>query len=348
MNNSTPVAISFDDVMLAPQFSTVVSRSDVDLSVQLAPHLKLSIPIISSNMDTVTGPRMVRAMDKAGGIGVLHRFADFDTQVEWLEDVISPETKNQRQIVYGISTGMVSNWTELGRLIFEYQPDLVALDVAYGNHVSVVKWIEEYMGWGRDVSLGLPPLMAGNVATYEGAMRLLDAGATIIKVGIGPGSACTTRLETGHGVPQLSAIRGVRNAIHDSGQKASLVADGGIRTSGDIVKALAAGADAVMLGGLLAGTDEAPGEIIQKPDGSRYKHFRGSASFAAKDATGRSTNHIEGSERLEPYKGQVRRVLDGLTDGIRSGLSYSGAHTIKELQEKAKFIGVQNARNVGV
>jgi IMP dehydrogenase len=280
-------------------------------------------------MDTVTEADMAIAMGKAGGAGVLHRFAAIHTIDEWL-------SKCRKEHVPLIASHGLSD-DEMFPLLHGAMNgafDAICLDVAHGDHNRMIDRIKE-------IRQSLPHLdiIAGNVATGEAAIRLFHAGANIIKVGIGPGSVCSTRIMTGHGIPQLSAILDVVQALSFTSQvpRPQVIADGGIRNSGDIVKALAAGADAVMLGSLLAGTDEAPGDIIHR-DGNAYKTYRGMASYEVqKEKRSQRKPRVEGVSVTVPYRGPVHTILENLKGGIASGLSYSGARTISDFQLKAEF-----------
>jgi len=317
-------AYSFDDVLLVPQYSQITSRSDVDISTKLG-KLELKLPLLSSNMDTVTEGKMAIAMALAGGAGVLHRFADLEDQMQWANDC--SHTMHSVPII--ISVGITG---EHHSFIKEIAPDMICVDVAHGDHLRVMNLITGLREDYPDMDI-----IAGNVATGQGARRLVEAGANIIKVGIGPGSVCSTRVVSGHGFPQLSAIIEIRKALGPAPW--SIIADGGIRYPGDIVKALAAGADAVMLGSLLAGTDEAAGERIVE-HGQAYKTFRGMASREAQKQRGGKTPRVEGVSAKVPYRGPVSDTLANLEAGIRSGLSYSGCRTIVELRGKAEFVVV--------
>ncbi|MHA2063138.1 MAG: IMP dehydrogenase [Candidatus Thorarchaeota archaeon] len=317
---------SFDDVLLVPQHSEIPSRKNVDLSTKLGT-LKLSLPLLSANMDSVTEAAMAIAMGKAGGAGVLHRFAPFDPDViNWVDACCD------NPVITSMGIGDVDmSVDEICYLLEKHRLDAVCIDVAHGDHDRVVKAIEEVR-----TNFSRLDIIAGNVATGTAAHRLMRAGANIIKVGIGPGSVCSTRMVSGHGVPQLSAIMDVHETV---GHCAHIIADGGIRYPGDIVKALAAGADAVMLGSLLAGTDEAAGERIVE-HGVTYKTFRGMASREAQQKRTNSAPRVEGVSTKIPYRGPVGDTLDNLEAGIRSGLSYSGANNLFELRDGAEFVVV--------
>lgn len=322
---------TFDDVLLEPQFSDVKSRAYIDLSTSLSHKLNLKLPIISANMDTVTEGDMAVAMHKAGGLGILHRFASSSEIQNWLNQCY--ESKVPRVVSHGISD---RDFSEIC-----YNPeeafDAVCIDVAHADNLHVHSFIRRIRETLKDRCPDLT-IIAGNVATCDAAFRLAEAGADIIKCGIGPGSICSTRIVTGHGVPQLSAIMNVcRVKINHPHIK--VIADGGIRNSGDIVKALAAGADAVMVGSLLAGTEEAPGKILVE-NGLSYKTYRGMASYDAQKSVGKETPRVEGVTAKVPYKGPVKHILEQLEAGIRSGFSYSGANTLKQLQLNSVFLPI--------
>ena len=322
--------LSFDDVLLVPQHSEIESRSDVDLSTKLGNNLQLKLPILSANMDTVTEDRMAVAMGRAGGAGVLHRFAELEAQSQWVNLC---RAYNAPVI---LSVGVEG---EHYSFLDDMNPHAICVDVAHGDHAKVMCAIKQ-------LRMDFPgvDIIAGNVATGDAAMRLVDAGANIIKVGIGPGSVCSTRVVSGHGVPQLTAIMEVGEALEHlriyGEEDVFIVADGGIRYPGDIVKALAAGADAVMLGSLLAGTEESPGEVMIE-NGKAFKAYRGSASYAAqKEKRAGRTPRVEGVSAKVPYRGPVDKTLENLAAGIRSGFSYSGASCLRRLHESAEFIVV--------
>lgn len=335
MRIRTKPAYSFDDVLLIPQHSRIVSRQDVDLSTRLG-SIELRLPLLSANMDTVTEGRMAVAMGKAGGAGILHRFADHLSIQRWLNEC--RDAGVPRIASFGLSD------EDLGMATYNPRAyDAICVDVAHGDHDRVIGMIEA-MRFNTSEDMNI---IAGNVATGYAAKRLADAGANIIKVGIGPGSVCSTRVVTGHGFPQLSAIEEVEHSLSLEGYRqpdryVSIIADGGVRYPGDIVKALAAGADVVMLGSLLAGTDEAAGERIVE-DGIAYKTYRGMASREAQSQkrTNR-TPRVEGVSARIPYRGPVRDTLANLEAGIRSGLSYSGANNLAELRDAAEFVVVTN------
>ncbi len=465
--------LTFEDVLLVPRRSSITSRQQVDTSTRLTEKIRINIPVISANMDTVTETAMAIAMAKVGGIGIIHRFMPIDLHVKQIKQVkraqavmvenpytinINANVEQVREsmrryhvgglvvtdengkvmgiittrdinlvpdnlkLVKEIMTGLDRLVTikanfmleEARRLLFENRieklpvvnpdgtlrglitaqdvlkplknpfaaldekgrlrvgaaigvthgemeraaalleagADVLVLDIAHGHADHCVNMV-------RELRKQFPnsQIIAGNVASREGAQELAEAGADAIKVGIGPGSICTTRLVTGFGVPQLTAIIDSAQGVKDSGRNIPLIADGGIQKAGDMVKALAAGAETVMIGSMFAGTEEAPGSPVIR-DGQKVKVVRGMASLAA--TMGRrisEQNHDESAEDSEdwmkvvpegveavvPYRGNVGEVLHQLIGGLRSGLSYGGAHNIFELQENAEFIEITPA-----
>lgn len=324
--------LTFDDVLIEPQYSDINSRSEISLDTDFLGY-RLKLPIISANMDYVTGYNMAIAMIDNGGFYVLNRFDPLDMTVGSID--ILHMSGRPLSISIGIRDGYNQLLSYISDFDFKIIDELtITVDVAHGHHQNVIYLVKKLK------ALGYPKVIAGNVATYEGALALIAAGADAIKVGIGPGSVCTTREVTGVGVPQLSAIQAVARAINENyqGKPVYLIADGGIKNSGDIVKALAAGADVVMLGSLLAGTSECPGETRTAPDNSRWKPYRGQSIFG----TNESKYTPEGIEGWVKEKGPVADVLRKLAGGIRSGLSYTGARNIKEFQERAKFIEISS------
>lgn len=311
--------ITYDDVLVVPGYSDIESRKDIDTSVDFL-GLKLEIPIIAANMDYVTGYDMAKAMYQAGGLGILHRFAPWEDQITWFEDL------DAENIPFAFSVG-IRNEDESFERIADVSADganvfAVCIDVAHGHHQKVASLVSRVK---KNLQV---KVIAGNVATREGAEFLRDAGADAIKVGIGPGSVCTTRSVAGVGVPQLSAI------LEASDIGIPVIADGGIRTSGDIVKAFIAGATTVMVGSLLAGAKECPSPVIRGEDGRNYRPFRGQSIFGSN-----GERYVrEGIEGYVEEKGPVAGILQNLQAGLRSGMSYTGARNIEELKEKGRVI----------
>ncbi|MCC6314229.1 MAG: IMP dehydrogenase [Thermomicrobiales bacterium] len=335
-----PLALSYNDVLLVPQYSRIRSRNDVDLTTTIAPGVVLSVPLLSSNMDTVTGPEMAIAMDRLGAIGVIGRF---DAPVVQAATVRSVTDAGARCI--GV-LGVKDDAGKRAELLLEAGAVALMLDVAHAHSEHAIEVVAAAKRRWPEV-----PVIAGAIATYEAALDLYEAGADAVKVGIGPGSICITRINTGAGVPQITAVMEVARARAERYPDRFIIADGGAANSGDIVKALAAGADAYMGGSIFAGTDEAPGDILSV-SGQLYKHYNGSTSREEKlrqlakyeeHKHDRYHLHIEGVEAMVPAKGPVAGVVDVLTAGIRSGLSYAGACSIQELHERARFIQITGA-----
>ena len=326
--------ITFGDVLLEPQYSDITSRKEVSLKTPLDPHFGLDIPIIASPMDTVSEWEMASTMSSLGGMAVIHRYNSIKEQVEQIEKTFND---NPAALV-GAAVGVSGDFVERAYECFKAGADVICVDVAHGDH-SLMK---EALRRLDDKLRGKASIMAGNVATLDGFNRLADWGADSIRVGIGGGSICSTRIQTGHGIPTLQSVIDCGQTDRD----AILIADGGIKNSGDIVKALAAGADAVMLGSLLAGTEETPSETFRDRDGRCFKAYRGMASAEAQKAWRGKASSLEGVSTTIPCKGPVKNVVEELLTGVRSGLSYSGARDIPELRSKARFILQSHAASV--
>ena len=315
-------ALTFDDVTLAPKYSEVLP-SEVDTSTKLSNNLTLKIPLLSSAMDTVTESKMAIAIAKAGGIGVIHRNLDIRKQIHEIRKV------KKKKLLVGAAVGAGPLELKRAEAILKENIDLIVVDTAHGHSKKVAEIIKEI----KKIKKKKTALCAGNIATAEAAKFLINLGVEILKVGIGPGSICTTRLVAGIGVPQLSAIIEVKKGVKNKNTK--IISDGGIKYSGDIAKALSAGADAVMIGSLFAGSLETPGNLLKK-NGKLYKSFRGMGSVGAmnkgsadryfqtkqKDA---SKYVPEGVEGFVKYKGDVKSIIYKLIGGLRifNGLSWS-------------------------
>lgn len=362
--------LTFDDVLIKPKFSNVASRKDVDLSVVFKQDYvraieKLALPVLSANMDTVTSTLMAIAIGKAGGLGVLHRFMSPEDNVHDYREV------RCNDVDCAVSVGVGEIEQQRAKLLWDAGAKIFVLDVAHGAQTQVVaqyKWIKETLPGSF--------VVVGNFATAESCARFwgeLNAGGIVhytigkgdkkehrgygvdaFKIGIGPGSACTTRIKTGCGIPQLGAVMEVAEYFKDHLHRPMIICDGGMKTSGDIAKALAAGADCVMLGGMLAGTDETPGdiELIRELAGDphhpnhqfnvRYKRYRGSASKEAYADQGKDAKHrtAEGESFLVKAKGPVAQVLQDIEGGLRSALTYVGAKSLEDFKNKAEFVKV--------
>ena len=317
-------SMSFDDVLLVPQYSDIESRKSLSTSNQLDDKITLGLPIISSPMDTVTEVDMAFAMDTHGGLGIIHRYNTVNDQARLVK-----RAKLKGVPIVGVAIGVTGDFLERAQALVEEGASVLCIDVAHGHHSMVERAIQSLKSVFGD-SLHI---MAGNVATGEGARDLANWGADSVRVGIGGGSICSTRLVSGHGVPTFQTIID----CVEYGCSVPIIADGGIKTSGDIVKALAAGADFVMLGSMLAGTTQSPGQVFDNGN-KKYKVYRGMASSEAQVNWRGKTSTPEGISTTIPYKGDVNVILDDLKGGIQSGMSYSGARTIRDLQAKAKFI----------
>ncbi len=340
--NMDPIkeALTFDDVTLAPKYSDILP-SEVDTSIILSKFLKLKIPLLTSAMDTITESKMAIAIAKAGGIGVIHRNLNIKKQVQEIKKV------KKQNLLVGAAVGAGSNELARAKAILKEGINMIVVDTAHGH----TKKVSEMIKFIKKEKNSKTALCAGNIATAEAAKYLDKLGVDIIKVGIGPGSICTTRLVAGIGVPQLTAILNVRNAIKKS--KVKIISDGGIKYSGDLAKAFAAGADAVMIGSLFAGTDETPGKLIKK-NGKLFKSFRGMGSVGAmnKGSADRyfqskqkdNSKYVpEGVEGLAKYKGKVSKVIFKLVGGLRSSMGYLGSKQIKYLRKKPQFIKITKA-----
>ena len=333
-------ALTFDDVALAPKYSEILP-SEVDTSVFLSKTFKVKIPLLSSAMDTVTESKMAIALANAGGVGVIHRNLDISKQMQEIKKVKS------KKLFVGAAVGAGILEIKRAMAILKENVDLIVVDTAHGHTKKVAEMIKKIKKYKSKKTL----LCAGNIATPEAGNFLASLGVDIIKVGIGPGSICTTRLVAGIGVPQLSAILDVKKGLKN--KKIKIIADGGIKFSGDIVKALAAGADAVMIGSLFAGTDESPGKIIKK-NGKLFKSFRGMGSIGAMNKGSadryfqkkqkKKTKYVpEGVEGFVKYKGSVDKIVFKLIGGLRSSMGYLGSRKVINLRDKPRFVKITKA-----
>ncbi|MCE3009913.1 MAG: IMP dehydrogenase [Proteobacteria bacterium] len=331
--------LTFDDVLIVPQKSEVRSRRTPSLTSKITRTKTLETPIVSANMDTITEANMAVAMHQMGGMGILHRFASIAEQVKMVEQV-----KASGASLISASIGVNDDFKERSTTLIKAGVNIVTIDIAHGHSVAMM----EVMKWLKD-SFPQVEIIAGNLATPDAAYDLIQAGADAIKVGIGPGSMCTTRIITGAGVPQLTAIALCAEVADEYG--VPVIADGGMRTSGDLVKAFAAGASSIMLGSMLSGTIETPGEIQ-----NGRKQYRGMASKSAQVSWRGGVPEgmaPEGESTFVSVKGHVRDVILEITGGIRSGMSYVNAISVPEIREKARFIemspnGITESRAHGV
>jgi len=332
-------ALTFDDVLLAPRYSSVLP-ADTNLHTDLGYNLKLKIPFLSSAMDTVTESAMAIAIAQKGGLGIVHRNLSITDQSMEIKKV------KKKNLLVGAAVGTSGEDLLRAQSLLNAGVDLIVIDTAHGHSEKVIKIISKI----KKINLK-KPICVGNIATAEAALTLYNEGADILKVGIGPGSICTTRMIAGIGVPQISAVLEVKKAMKN--KKVKIISDGGIKFSGDIVKGIAAGADAIMMGSIFAGTDESPGKKY-KHKNKFYKSYRGMGSIGAMSA-GSSDRYFqqnhknkskfvpEGVEARVIYKGAVNKILYQLQGGLRSSMGYIGATKIPEIQKKAKFLKITKA-----
>ena len=332
-------SLTFDDVLLLPKYSEVLP-SETDISVNLTNKISLKVPFLSSAMDTVTESKMAIAIANSGGIGVIHRNLNIKNQTNEILKV------KKKKLLVGAAVGTNKEDFDRARSLMESGCDLIVLDTAHGHSAKVLKTLSKLKKMKN-----MPPICVGNIATREAAKRLYNSGADIIKVGIGPGSICTTRMVAGIGVPQITAIMEVKEALKNKNIK--IISDGGIKFSGDLAKAIAAGADAIMMGSIFAGTDESPGKKF-KIKGKIYKSYRGMGSIGAmssgsanryfqKKFKNKSKFVPEGVEGRVEYKGNVSKIIYQLQGGLRSSMGYIGAKNIRDISKNAKFTKITKA-----
>ncbi|MDC1130310.1 IMP dehydrogenase [Pelagibacteraceae bacterium] len=332
-------ALTFDDVLMLPRYSNVLPI-DTNITLNLTKKINLKVPFLSSAMDTVTESKMAIAMARAGGIGVIHR----NLKIKKQSDEVKKVKKNN--LFVGAAIGTNKEDIERAKSLLDYGVDIIVIDTAHGHSEKVLKVLSKVKKISKQTTI-----CVGNIATGEAARQLYNSGADIIKVGIGPGSICTTRMVAGIGVPQISAIIEVKKAL--SKKKIKIISDGGIKFSGDIAKALAAGADGIMMGSIFAGTDESPGKKF-KIKNKIYKHYRGMGSIGAM-SSGSANRYFqknykdkkkfvpEGVEGRVEYKGSVSKIIYQLQGGLRSSMGYIGAKNLNEIKKKAKFIKITKA-----
>lgn len=324
------IALTYDDIQLVPEFSSIESRSKIDLSTKLSTNYSIRVPIIASPMDTVCGSEMAVAMAELGGVGCIHRFNSITEQMlEVMHTRIQLEDRRLYQSWKGdipimAAVGANGDYLERAKTLVKVGANVILIDVAHGHH----KFVKEAISTLKKELPTHVDIIAGNVATCQAAKDLESWGADAIRVGIGGGSLCTTRIKTGFGVPNVTSLEECAAEV-----LVPIIACGGIRNSGDMAKALAVGASSVILGSLLAGTKEAPGAILEKNNGL-YKRYRGAASLETKSVHGQATRNIEGESTIVPFKGGVKFIVEGLLDGLRSALSYAGAERLQEFSPR--------------
>lgn len=325
--------LTYDDVLLMPRYCKITSRTIPNLESRITKNYKAKIPFISANMDTVTEEKMALAMGKLGAVGSLHRFLSVEQQVQEVKNLVAAK-KQVDGLLIAASIGVKEEGMKRADALVDAGVEILTLDIAHGDSVMMLEVLEYLKKTHPSVDV-----IAGNVAMPDGVKRMIDAGADAIKVGIGPGSMCTTRIITGCGVPQLTAVA---LCVQEARKyDVPVIADGGIKTSGDIVKAFAAGAESVMLGSMLAGTIESPGEIK-----GGMKRYRGMAS---KDAQVSWRGNMqkgmapEGESRMIPCKGNVSDVIHELSGGVRSGMTYLNAYTLADINQNALFMEMSSS-----
>jgi len=321
------IVLSFDDILITPKYSSIEHRSECNLDCKVTSNIHLTIPIISSPMDSVTESEMCIALNHLGGLGIIHRFQSIHKQANQVR-----EAHKYGSGLVGVAIGATNDFVERAQELVSAGACIINIDTAHGNTLLMKEAIKRLK---REVS-GSFDILAGNIATFEGAKNLQDWGADGIRVGIGNGSACITRINTGCGVPQASALM---NVCDNNQITVPVVCDGGIRHPGDVAKAIALGASAVMLGSLLAGTKESPGPIKkfgEWPVERLYKEYRGSASRDSKLARGEEDKHVEGISSFIPYKGKTKRIVRDLVLGLQSSMSYIGVRTLEDFQRVAR------------
>ena len=332
-------ALTFDDILLLPRYSNVLAIN-TNIALSLTKNIELRVPFLSSAMDTVTESRMAIAMGNSGGMGIIHRNLKIKSQS------LEEKKVKRKKLLVGAAIGTNQEDLDRARVLKDSGVDLIVIDTAHGHSSKVLKVLSKIKKINNKT-----PICVGNIATGEAATRLYNSGADIIKVGIGPGSICTTRMVAGIGVPQISAIIEVKKALKN--KKIKIISDGGIKFSGDIAKALAAGADAIMMGSIFAGTDESPGKKFMVK-GKIYKQYRGMGSIGAmssgsanryfqKNFKDKSKFVPEGVEGRVEHKGSVSKIIYQLQGGLRSSMGYIGAKNLKEIKKRAKFIKITKA-----
>lgn len=311
--------LTYDDIQLVPSYSEVSSRKEISLKTMVSTRYSIDIPIVASPMDTICEYQMAEKLMFLGGVGCVHRFMSIQEQ----KNIISKLSQNKSLLPIMAAVGANGDYLERAVELITAGVNIILIDVAHGHHKNVKEAIEKIKRLDPNVDV-----IAGNIATAQAAKDLQEWGADGLRVGIGGGSLCTTRMKTGFGVPNVTCLQEITSVAN-----VPVMADGGIRNSSDIAKALALGASSVMLGSLISGTEESPGQIIEKPNGL-YKRYRGSASLETKVAHGQEARNVEGESTIIPYKGGVKFIIEGLLDGVRSALSYGGAHNLSEFFPK--------------
>jgi IMP dehydrogenase len=343
-------ALTYDDIQLVPDYSSIKSRNNISLKTLVSRRYGLLTPLVASPMDTVCEEEMTFKMFLLGGVGCIHRFMSIEEQTRQVmnlnyriygegfggpyEDwnIMYDDWHSEiKQIPIMAAIGVSESDIDRAKSLVSAGANILLIDVAHGHHSNVIDMIIEL----KKILPSHVDIIAGNIATANAVYDLEMAGADGLRVGIGGGSLCTTRIKTGFGVPNVTSLEDVLSVA-----TVPVMADGGIRSSGDIVKALAIGANTVMLGSLLAGTEESPGNIVEKSTGL-YKRYRGSASLETKITHGQEARNVEGESTIIPFKGGVKFIVKGLIEGIKSGLSYAGAERLDKFHPR--YVVVTNS-----
>ena len=328
------IALTYDDIQLVPKYSEIKSRQNVSLKTKVSKNYSIDMPIIAAPMDTVCGYEMAKLLMFMGGVGCVHRFMSIEEQSNIMAKLNEQRDFGKQPLMACV--GANGDFLERSKELINQGTNILIIDVAHGHHSNVRTAIEKIKSIDSSIDV-----IAGNIATKQASIDLINWGADGLRVGIGGGSLCTTRVKTGFGIPNVTAIL---DCLND--QNIPIMADGGLRSSGDMAKALALGADCVMLGSLLAGTTESPGSIQVDEYGTRTKLFRGSASLSTKKSNNQAQRNIEGESTIIPYKGSAREIISDILDGIKSALSYTGAKNIIEYHDDVEFVRVTNAGNL--
>ncbi|SVB07239.1 uncharacterized protein METZ01_LOCUS160093 [marine metagenome] len=338
-------ALTYDDINIVPKYSDIESRIDIDISTRFTKKIRIKIPVVSTPMDTITELDMAREMMEWGGAGIVHRFMSIEKQAEIMNKLCyMPESDHillKNNLPRCAAIGVKGDYLERAQELVKNGCNVLVIDVAHGYHKLVGEAIETIK-----TKLETIEVVAGSVATGEACEYLCEKGADTIRIGIGNGSLCETRIRTGVGIPQVTALLDCVAVADTYG--CPTIADGGVRNIGDVCKGLACGADTVMLGSLLSGTKETPGsveKIGEWPNEQLYKKYRGSASLDSKHDRGDDKN-VEGNHKVIPYKGKVKRILKDIQEGLRSAFSYVGANDISEFHSKVELIEVTRAGNI--
>jgi IMP dehydrogenase len=324
-------AYTYDDIQIIPRYSEIESRSQCKLRTRFTKNYSINTPLVSSPMDTVTEDVMALAIASHGGVGIIHRFMTIERQSQCVNTV------KQSENLVAAAIGATGDYQERAKELVNAGSIVLLIDVAHGNTKQVmdaIKWCKSNLPQNIDI-------IAGNVATYEGARNIAEWGADAVRVGIGNGSLCETRIRTGIGIPQVTALIECIRGVGESGMDVPVIADGGVKITGDVAKALSLGADSVMIGSLLAGTRETPGEIQRMgmwPNEQLFKKYRGSASAEVKQVHGLDTKNVEGNSKLIPYKGKSERIINDIKDGVRSAMSYVGAEDLSDFHSYSDHV----------